>query len=82
VLHQDKEFGLEVVDLAKDPLAAGTLARSTTQNLNHDKAPGYEQKEKRVASIGPVSASRQWTAGPGTRAISTPAGVYNNPGVP
>ena len=30
VLRQDKEFGLAVVDLAKDPLAAGPLARSTT----------------------------------------------------
>ncbi len=32
VLRQDKAFGLEVVDLAKDPLAAGPLARSTTRN--------------------------------------------------
>ncbi len=38
VLRQDKEFGLEVVDLAKDPLAAGPLARSTTRNSNLDKA--------------------------------------------
>jgi hypothetical protein len=38
VLRQDKEFGLEVVDLAKDPLPAGPLARSTTRNLNLDKA--------------------------------------------
>jgi hypothetical protein len=38
VLREDKEFGLEVVDLAKDPLAAGPLARSTTRNLNLDKA--------------------------------------------
>ncbi len=40
VLRQDKEFGLEVVDLAKDPLAAGPLARSTTRNLILDKALG------------------------------------------
>ncbi len=38
VLCQDKEFGLEVVDLAKDPLAAGPLARSTTRNSKPDKA--------------------------------------------
>jgi hypothetical protein len=38
VLRQDQEFGLEVVDLAKDPLAAGPLARSTTRNSNLDKA--------------------------------------------
>ncbi len=38
VLRQDKEFGLEVVDLAKDPLAAGPLARSTTRNSKLDKA--------------------------------------------
>jgi hypothetical protein len=37
--HQDKKFGVEVVDLAKDPLAAGPLARSTTRNSNPDKAP-------------------------------------------
>jgi hypothetical protein len=38
LLRQDKEFGLDVVDLAKDPLAAGPLARSTTRNLNLDEA--------------------------------------------
>jgi hypothetical protein len=38
VFRQDKEFGLVVVDLAKDPLAAGPLARSTTRNSNLDKA--------------------------------------------
>ena len=38
VLRQDKEFGLEVVDLAKDPFSAGPLARSTTRNLILDKA--------------------------------------------
>ena len=38
---------------------------------------GCEQKGKRTASIGPVSASRQWTAGLRTRAISTPTGFYN-----
>jgi hypothetical protein len=38
VFRQDKEFGLVVVDLAKDPLAAGPLARSTTRNSNPDKA--------------------------------------------
>ena len=38
VLRQDEEFGLVVVDLAKDPLAAGPLARSTPRNLNLDKA--------------------------------------------
>jgi hypothetical protein len=38
VLRQDMEFGLVVVDLAKDPLVAGPLARSTTRNLNLDKA--------------------------------------------
>jgi hypothetical protein len=38
VLRQDKELGLLVVDLAKDPLAAGPLARSTTRNSNLDKA--------------------------------------------
>jgi hypothetical protein len=38
VLRQDKEFELEVVDLAKDPLAAGPLARSTARNLNLEKA--------------------------------------------
>jgi hypothetical protein len=34
VLRQDKKFGLEVVDLAKDPFAAGPLARSTTRTSN------------------------------------------------
>jgi hypothetical protein len=38
LLRQDKEFGLVVVDLAKDPLAAGPLARSTTRNSNLDQA--------------------------------------------
>ncbi len=38
VLLQDQEFGLEVVDPAKDPVAAGPLARSTTRNSNPDKA--------------------------------------------
>ena len=38
VLRQDKELGADVVDLAKDPLAAGPLARSTTGVSNLDKA--------------------------------------------
>ena len=38
VLRQDKEFGVVVVDLAKDPLAAGPLARSTTRDSNLDNA--------------------------------------------
>jgi hypothetical protein len=38
VLRQDKDLGLEVVDLAKDPIAAGPLARPTTRNSNPDKA--------------------------------------------
>ncbi len=42
VLGQDKAFGLEVVDLAKDPLAAGPLARSTTRNSKLDEALGWE----------------------------------------
>jgi hypothetical protein len=33
MLRQVKEFRLEVVDLAKDPLAAGPLARSTTSKV-------------------------------------------------
>ena len=37
-MSQDKEFGLEVVDLAKDPFDAGPLARSTTRSLILDKA--------------------------------------------
>jgi hypothetical protein len=37
-LRQDNEYRVEVVDLAKDPLAAGPLARSTTRNSNLDKA--------------------------------------------
>jgi hypothetical protein len=32
VRRQEKDFALEVVDLAKDPLAAGPLARSTTRH--------------------------------------------------
>ncbi len=40
VLRQDKKIGLEVVDLAKDPLAAGPLAGSITQKSKLDKAPG------------------------------------------
>ncbi len=45
VLRQDEEFGLDVVDLAKDPIpkdhvAAGPSARSTTGNSTPDKAPG------------------------------------------
>ncbi len=40
LLRQDKEFELDVVDLAKDPLAAGPLARSTTRNSKPDNAPG------------------------------------------
>jgi hypothetical protein len=39
VLRQEKEFELVVVDLAKDPFAAGPLARSTPRNSNHCKAP-------------------------------------------
>ena len=38
---------------------------------------GCEQKWKRTASIGAVSALREWTAGLGTSAISTPTGFYN-----
>lgn len=48
LLHQDKPFGLVVVDLAKDPLvvvdlakdplAAGPSARSTTRNSDLDQA--------------------------------------------
>ncbi len=38
MLGQDKVFGLEVVDLAKDPLDSGPLVRSTTRNLNPGKA--------------------------------------------
>jgi hypothetical protein len=34
----DKVFVLDVVDLAKDPFAAGPLARSTIRNLNLGKA--------------------------------------------
>jgi hypothetical protein len=49
VLRQDKEFGLEVVDLAEDPLAAGPLARSTTRNLILDKA---------LADFGAVGVER------------------------
>jgi hypothetical protein len=41
LLRQDKEFGLVVVDLAKDPLVAGPLARSSTRNSNLDKALLY-----------------------------------------
>ena len=37
-LRHDKGFELVVVDLAKDPLAAGPLARSTTRNSSLDKA--------------------------------------------
>jgi hypothetical protein len=40
-------LGLEVVDLAKDPNAAGTLARSTTQVFNLEKALGFVSKIKR-----------------------------------
>ncbi len=40
VLRQDKEFGLNVVDLAKDPIATGPLARSTTRNSKLDRALG------------------------------------------
>jgi hypothetical protein len=52
VLRQDKEFGLDVVDLAKDPLAAGPLARSTTRNLNLDEALGLEARHIRPC-VGP-----------------------------
>ncbi len=38
MLRQDKEFGLNVVDLAKDPIATGPLARSTTRNSKLDRA--------------------------------------------
>ncbi len=41
MLRQDQEFGLEVVDPAKDPLAAGPLARSNTRNSKLDKARVY-----------------------------------------
>ncbi len=37
VLRQENEYGLEVVDLAKDPLAAGPLAGATTRNSKPDK---------------------------------------------
>lgn len=38
VLRQNKEFELDVVDLAKDPVPAGPLARSTTRNSHLDEA--------------------------------------------
>jgi hypothetical protein len=37
----DKKLGLEVVDLAKEPFAAGVLARSTTLKCNVDKALAF-----------------------------------------
>ena len=39
VIDQDKEFGFAAVDLAKDPPAAGPLAKSTTRHQALDKAP-------------------------------------------
>ena len=38
VFGRDEEFGLAVVDPAKDPVAAGPLARFTTRNSHPDKA--------------------------------------------
>ena len=38
VLRKDEAFELEVVDLAKDPLATGPFARSTTENSSLEKA--------------------------------------------
>ena len=52
MLRQDKEFGVEVVDLAKDPLDAGPLARSTTRNLNLEKALAE------AAAFGDLGGSR------------------------
>ncbi len=58
MLRQDKEFGLDVVDLAKDPLAAGPLARSTTRNLNLDEALGLEARHIRPCVGAPGLKAR------------------------
>jgi hypothetical protein len=59
VLRQDKEFGLAVVDLAKDPLAAGPLARSTTRNSIPDKALATTFERYTVRRILSVSQKPQ-----------------------
>ena len=53
VLRHEKEFGVKVVDLAKDPFAAGPLARSTTRNSSLDKA-----LRRKFSSLPAVSRQR------------------------
>jgi hypothetical protein len=59
VLRQDKEFGLVVVDLAKDPLAAGPLARSTTRNSSLHKALVFETPHIHRPAASAQSRCRQ-----------------------
>ena len=51
MLLQDKEFGLVVVDLARDPLAAGPSARSATGKQNPDKAPEISLRDVRSEGV-------------------------------
>jgi hypothetical protein len=66
VIRQDKEFVLEVVDLAKDPLAAGPLARFTTRNLILDIALVRVQTD-----YSSPPGLRRWFSGLCTTAVGT-----------
>ena len=61
-LSQDKVFAVEVVvvDLAKDPFAAGPLARSTIRNSNVDNAldRGLSPKSHRIDQSDPQNQCR------------------------
>ncbi len=75
LLRQDKEFGLVVVDLAKDPLAAGPLARSTTRDSNLDKALHRRncKKERAGSRDRLVRAPHQVFTADQTLACKTPS---------
>ncbi len=55
VLRQDLDFGLEVVDPAKDPLAAGPFARSATRMLTVKK---NGNRQDTVIAINLIEAFR------------------------
>jgi hypothetical protein len=58
VLFPFLKVGLDVVGLAKDPNAAGPLARSTTQESNVDIALGVIVDPLRVELSVPVQGDR------------------------
>ncbi len=78
--RQDKEFGLDVVDLAKDPVAAGPSARSTTRNAKLDKAfvVGDHRGLRRFFSGSRWIAERSTTMSPGRFLISRPVNLSDD----